>query len=368
MNPMKELVFKVSFATPAFLGNAEQQAQWRTPPFKALIRQWWRVVKAPRVACSHTELLRSENTIFGAASNEANGGSHRSTIRLRLTSWQGGMLTKWPAGEPFEVHREVGETGRKVGTELYLGFGPLEYDGKAKATQFSTIKSSGKTRTAIDTTASAEIRLKLPSAYAGEILEAIQLAAWFGTVGSRSRNGWGALQISGEGIEGVDALEAARLTAYTRSIDECLKLDWPHAIGKDERGPLVWTTASKGSWREVMKELARLKIAFRTQPEFSLEGVPPGRFAKRHVIAYPITNHPVSGPRWGTQGRMANQVRFKVARTGSGFSGVIVHLPCAMPRDMAKEAGAQAGMLESGVWRAVHRVLDSSHGVLARVK
>lgn len=43
---MQELTYKVTFTTPAFLGNAEQSAQWRTPPFKALLRQWWRVVYA----------------------------------------------------------------------------------------------------------------------------------------------------------------------------------------------------------------------------------------------------------------------------------------------------------------------------------
>ncbi len=31
---MQELSYTVSFTTPAFLGNAEQQAQWRTPPFR----------------------------------------------------------------------------------------------------------------------------------------------------------------------------------------------------------------------------------------------------------------------------------------------------------------------------------------------
>jgi len=41
---MKVLRYKVEFLCPAFLGNAEQNGQWRTPPFKALLRQWWRVV------------------------------------------------------------------------------------------------------------------------------------------------------------------------------------------------------------------------------------------------------------------------------------------------------------------------------------
>lgn len=38
---MQKAVWQMDFATPAFLGNAEQRAQWRTPPIKALLRQWW---------------------------------------------------------------------------------------------------------------------------------------------------------------------------------------------------------------------------------------------------------------------------------------------------------------------------------------
>jgi CRISPR-associated protein Cmr1 len=38
---MVKQTYTVRFVTPAFLGNVEQQGQWRTPPFKALLRQWW---------------------------------------------------------------------------------------------------------------------------------------------------------------------------------------------------------------------------------------------------------------------------------------------------------------------------------------
>jgi hypothetical protein len=33
---MIKLEYQVQFNTPAFLGNAEQDGQWRTPPFKGL--------------------------------------------------------------------------------------------------------------------------------------------------------------------------------------------------------------------------------------------------------------------------------------------------------------------------------------------
>lgn len=42
---MKELSYKVTFTTPAFLGNAEQNAQWRTPPFKVSRFSLWASVQ-----------------------------------------------------------------------------------------------------------------------------------------------------------------------------------------------------------------------------------------------------------------------------------------------------------------------------------
>lgn len=34
---MTTLQYEIRFVTPAFLGNAKQNGQWRTPPFNALI-------------------------------------------------------------------------------------------------------------------------------------------------------------------------------------------------------------------------------------------------------------------------------------------------------------------------------------------
>lgn len=48
--PITTLSYTVRFTTPAFLGNAEQAGQWRTPPFKALLRQWWRCAMRMRYA------------------------------------------------------------------------------------------------------------------------------------------------------------------------------------------------------------------------------------------------------------------------------------------------------------------------------
>lgn len=57
---MNKNQWHIGFATPAFLGNAGQQAQWRTPPIKALLRQWWRVLEWNRKQHNLESLRRQE--------------------------------------------------------------------------------------------------------------------------------------------------------------------------------------------------------------------------------------------------------------------------------------------------------------------
>ena len=353
------LEYRLSFATPAFLGNARQQAQWRTPPIKALIRQWWRVVKAPQVRFNVAELRAAESGLFGAASDDGAVTSHQSLVRLRLTGWDDGKLTNWPGGEPRTKHPEV---NFPVGSELYLGFGPLEY-AKGTGTGLGVSKSNGQKRTAIDDKAQADLRLMFPDDHLPDMNAALQLMTWFGTLGSRSRNGWGALQILHEQLKPLSRSNLDTLRV-TRSLADCLIEEWPHAIGKDDRGPLIWKTRVTGDWRQVMKELARIKIAFRTQPTLSLAGVASGAFSGRHLLAYPVTNHSVNGSEWGGQGRLANQIRFKLLRENNQLIGVIAHLPCRLPGSMAAQVRTDETS-QRNVWQAVHTFLDHNATRLA---
>ena len=360
----KELKYKVSFATPAFLGNADQQAQWRTPPFKALIRQWWRVVKAPEMGYDVARLRAAENTLFGTASDDGAESSHRSLLRLRLSAWDEGKLKDWPAGGQRVQHPEVGDGGRPVDAELYLGYGALEHNSQSRSTQLGTSKSRGAKRTAIDEKSSVDLRLMFPAEHEHDMRAAMQLAGWFGTLGSRSRNGWGALHLSESG--GSTAVQQSKSTVavYTRPLANCLKLEWPHAIGSDGSGPLIWRTAPMANWRDAMRELARLKIEFRTQGA-PFPNAQPGSIQERHLIAYPVTNHVVSA--WGNQARLANQIRFKVVKESAQYVGVVVHLPCRMPDELVALLRGATMPTELAVWQAVHRVLDNPNNKLTRL-
>jgi len=104
---MQRLEYRVKFITPAFLGNAEQNGQWRTPPFKALLRQWWRVAYAAEHGFDVTleEMRRAEGCLFGVAA-DVRGGSRRSEVRIRLDRWSEGALTKAKWGKQ-ELNRSA---------------------------------------------------------------------------------------------------------------------------------------------------------------------------------------------------------------------------------------------------------------------
>lgn len=343
---MQRTEWQLGFTTPAFLGNAEQRAQWRTPPIKALLRQWWRVLAWSGGQYTIDSLRREEGLWFGVAADDG-GESRQSKVRLRLEgAWEDGKLTQWPAGEGKVKHPEVGQAGQDVGAELYLGYGPLNYE-RGAGTSLNTVRGTTTKRSAIEPEKqSATLKIAAPDDF--PLGDLMQLLAWFGTLGSRSRNGWGSLIVK-------DLLPPTAahplLARISRPLADCLQHDWPHAIGRDGKGLLIWKAAPKPNWRDAMKEMARVKIAFRTQPFLSLEGVRDGTLADRHVLAYPVTHHSVTA--WGKDGRLANQLRFKVLKEGNQFIGTAFHLPCALSLPQGPTASRQAE-----VWRAVHAVLD----------
>lgn len=360
---MTQLTYQVSFNTPAFLGNAEQQAQWRTPPFKAMLRQWWRVVKAPEVGYDHRQLLGLENDLFGSALDGEK--SSRSKVQLRLSAWDLGPMADLPR-MATHLHPEVQRNGQAVavGTAVYLGFGPVTTTGSRKAIAPET--------------APVYFKLRVPTAEVPGIRKAIQLAAWFGTMGSRSRNAWGSLHIEGEGLLGWAELcdsklaEQSALRSVPSALGDRLASEWPHAVGMCADGrPAVWrvvagSTLKEGktayvgfeNWNQVMEQLAALKIGFRTQFKLN-SGAPHIRVEDRHVLAYPVTNHGLAGL---PNARLASQMRFKVAKAKDGkYFGLITHLPCAMPQAFFERSSVRPPEIQDqiAVWQQVHAFLNA---------
>ena len=341
--------YQVTFHTPAFLGDAEQNGRWRTPPFKALLRQWWRVAYAAHhgFRVSLPEMRREEGLLFGNAWLSHREGNRevadhcRSLVRIRVSRWDTGQLNSWPAPDATVTHPEVkNRNGRvvPVGSQLYLGYGPLVFR------RVTALKANA----AIQFGEEATLSLAFPDDRAALIESALWLMDRYGTAGGRSRNGWGsfALTPNGETPPLVGSLPA-------RPWRDALGLDWPHAIGADE-APLIWQTRSFGDWKQLMRELAVIKIGLRTQFVFPNARPPHRNIEPRHWLSYPITKH--STDAWGHGARLPNSLRFKVRRDRGDpakLVGVIAHVPCQPPASFAGNRSALAR-----TWQTVHALLD----------
>lgn len=348
---MKTLQYTLRFDTPAFLGDATQSARWRTPPIKAQLRQWWRMVWAAdhgnptNPAAMHAEEAR----LFGNAwlENEFS----KSLVRLRLGRWDEGSLGKpqWPKDSTV-VHREVNSP---VGSALYLGYGPLEFRGGTAL----------KANAAIQANESADLSIAVPESHAARIQRALWLMDRYGTLGGRSRNGWGSYALLPSPTGGGAGGEGTRLAAATplRPWKDCLKLDWPHALGQDDKNrPLIWQTQPEGDWKALMKRLAEIKIGLRRQFLFP-NARPDGEIHERHWLSYPVTRHSVKS--WGNNARLPNTLRFKIRPAPDDkLVGVIFHIPHLPPAAFHPDRQA----IER-VWTQVHAFLDTPTQHLTRI-
>ncbi|AWP22284.1 hypothetical protein C4901_02020 [Acidiferrobacter sp. SPIII_3] len=353
---MKKLEYTVRFITPAFLGNAEQAGQWRTPPFKALLRQWWRVAYAAdhNFDVDIADMRQEEGLLFGHAWLESDHddkgnkvAARKSQVRMRLDRWGIGKLIRWQ-GLPSVLHPEVHQA---VGSDLYLGYGPLTLPRGERQPKL-------KAKAAIQAGESARISLAVPDDNESRIGRALWLMHHYGTLGGRSRNGWGSLSLEPENEESKKALEghSAPLQKWTM----CLNTDWPCAIGQDERA-LIWQTQMSNDWKDLMKKLAEIKIGLRTQFRFPNDRPPHRAPLSRHWLSYPITRHQTSA--WDGSARLPNALRFKARPTVDGkVIGVVVHVPHLPPAAFQPDRRT----IEN-VWQRVHAFLDDPGQQLTRI-
>ena len=363
---MKKLEYCVTFTTPAFLGNADQLAQWRTPPFKALLRQWWRVVSAKPHRYDHSSLREAEGNLFGNAWLTDDRGRpkfRRSHVGLRLDHWNvGGLASQaWPGG-PMESVLTTADGKGSVRADVYLGFGPVLPPSKKEGRSSITIRGAiapGKAAV-----------FSLMCADSQDLVDSLQLMAWFGTLGSRARNGWGSLSLSAlktaPDVTPLPTADHRLMSAISREWRDCFDRDWSHAVGTVSGAPLIWLTKPYQNWREVMGALANIRVAVRRVAKVF---VGPDHIGGIHLLGYP------AGGQWelsafkkgrpsrdDEEARLATQLRFKVCAVPDGFVGVVFHLPHRFPDALhGRLSAAQQRWLTANqeqVWAKIHDELS----------
>lgn len=327
---MKTKTLSLRLDSPAFLGDASQSGVWRTPPIKALLREWWRIASAPGFGYNHKTMREAEGLLFGNAWLEDK--FCKSQVRIALKHWDEGKMRQHTPIAKIP-HPEAERAGKMVEPLNYLGYGPID-------------RGQFKNGAALQAGETNNLDLAYPDTEQAAIQQTLNLIDWFGTFGGRSRNAWGSLAIGQE----APTPDHPHLKTAVRDLKACLTLDWPHAIGQDKTGVLIWESKETfANWQKAMRFLATTKIGFRTHLGFSAgKGSP--RVEARHIVAYPVTNHDVRA--WGGQARLANQLRFKLFRDVSDqLRARIYHTPHACPLPTG-------GIDELAVWQQIHTWLD----------
>jgi CRISPR-associated protein Cmr1 len=78
MPPTTEIEATYQVVTPCFCGGANQQAEFRLPSFKGVLRFWWRVLAWSRCEGNLEAIRQEEGRLFGSAA----GGQSRVLMRL----------------------------------------------------------------------------------------------------------------------------------------------------------------------------------------------------------------------------------------------------------------------------------------------
>lgn len=357
----QSVTIRMRFVTPAFLGGADQSAELRAAPFKALLRQCWRIARAKDLNFDYDKLRTEEGLLFGhawlatqaKAQDERQRTWHMKSPLTISVNPVGSLplLGAWPQ-DPRIRHYEV---NFPVGAHLYLGYGPLDYDRNSKGTVLKSLRKA--------IAPGAEIRLRLGGRKLADLKPSLKavlsLFHWTGTIGGRSRNGWGSLEIIDvHGIDFSPSDPARDLSDLAQEYKKCLQRPWPHAVGRDAHGILCWKTKEVfPSWEKTMEALARIKISVRTSEYFQFLDKNKNQFSNRHFLSYPVTNHSVAA--WPKESRLANQLRFKVLKQPSGYVGTILHFPAGLPPHLGTKTNrGNIDQAEKTAWEKVHEVLE----------
>ncbi len=351
----KELRFTVEFVTPCFLGGPDGNAEIRTAPFKNLLRRWWRIARrSSKTDLSTSKLWEEESKLFG--SKEMHG---KSKLILKIISEN--VTYEKPNrirfGDDRFVHPEVDRNDGKVAFESYLGMGPIF------GTEFQ--------KSYIRENSNIKIALIMPNdndtIY--YIIQTLTLIDMYGTIGSRSRNGWGSIKILPENFKLMpENVIFNTLENITSIFADNNRRYYPQRLGyetieNNKNGILCWQSIEVFSdWSDAMFFLAKAYMNLRTS--FSLENTKNGELYKRHLLGYPVTHHSVRS--WDNninENRLPSQLLFKVipiSRTGSvrgyQYKAQILHLPYKIPLEWNENLGSQIS-----VWKEVHSFLDNYH-------
>lgn len=210
--------------TPLFLAGYDQStAELRVPSIKGVLRFWWRALEG-----MHSEnlgsLRTSESELFGSTSNQ-------SSVLMRVEK-----VGEWPepqTGKKYEssaVLKELEGDSSNIGAR-YLAYGVVEAFGSKTGRKAGQLQ-----RGVLSHGLGLEFKLHLllqKSTHLPSLLGALKLMGLLGSLGSKSRKGYGSLCLTELRVEGSNETWTAPKTVEELK-DELAKL-WRYALDGQSR-------------------------------------------------------------------------------------------------------------------------------------
>lgn len=329
---MKQITFHLETITPMFLAGEDQSAfEFRPPSFKGLLRFWWRAYYwgMNDSNLSSKTLEEKEGEIFGTTSN--NGRKSRVSIRVKAPNVEA-------TRKPFPKHllKSGSASGFPTNILEYLAYGTHAYQ-RGRGNQF--IRDYLPPGTAFD------LILSLPDSETfktqeEQIVTSVYLLATCGGVGSKARNGFGNIRITGvtEKRSG-SSKEPAYAMEYPLDFPPTEFFDHHVTNGTSADAVPEFTAFSRqmeifrlrkesyGTWDDCLAALGEIYRACKGRLDEPL------RCDKRQYIAAPITIQQRVGGRWKTYDssfleRRAKPYFLRVVRRGEhDYQGYIMYLP-----------------------------------------
>lgn len=319
--------------TPMFLGGAHQDAEIRPGAIKSIIRYWWRVAMGN---IPLEELHHQEKKLWGGVHN---GNACRSLVELAMQADIKAITLDSMLGKKTTKHPEA--PTHPLSLIGYLaGMGHFNY-------------KKGFLKKAFVPGNTLKLTISYPAEYHEIMEKTLYLFNKFGALGARSRNGFGSF-----------ATDSFNDTCHIKSDDigsilGRQKQPYPHTLGHDDRGLLLWKSA-KGfdNYKEAMEYLGQIYLDLRVSKHFKYEQ----KVGNRHLLGYPIMHHDVKS--WGGPGgRMPSQLHWTIRKNNDKKLNIqVLHLPHAL--DKERQWFAELEPVEK-IWGYVYDFLDNN-GTLLR--
>lgn len=233
---MKRIEAKFQVVSPCFLGGAnhEEEAELRLPSIKGVLRFWWRALNYAQIAKGATnpnkiieDLRQEEEKLFGTSYPGKDKGQSSLIMRLSAGSQKPSEI-KAPEVLCYENSKEFVGVGAR-----YLGFGVMEaFESKKKGT-----KAGELTRPCLK--APFEFTLQIGAReqkHLDEILPALELLGLLGGLGSKSRKGYGSLNLMELKGDGIDTWQKpTNEEKYEEQLSDLLK----PTLGYDKEEPEI---------------------------------------------------------------------------------------------------------------------------------